>query len=236
MLKQIKKYKYLLTIIIIMLITLLCIIRTNKLKENNKSYSIKDSDIIIEEIITNEEEQQEVVDKIKVDIKGQVVNPGVYELDNNSRIIDVINIAGGLKENANTSLINLSKKLEDSMVIIIYSNEEVENSNVKQIETVFKIVEKECNCPVIENDGCINTGITIDDEKEVENETSNNDLININTASKEELMTIKGIGESKAVSIIEYRNNNKFNTIEDIMNVSGIGESLFEKIKAYITI
>jgi competence protein ComEA len=49
-------------------------------------------------------------------------------------------------------------------------------------------------------------------------------------------MTVSGIGESKAIAIIDYRKNNKFNTIEDIMNVSGIGESLFAKIKEYITV
>jgi len=49
-------------------------------------------------------------------------------------------------------------------------------------------------------------------------------------------MSVSGIGESKADSIIEYRNKTKFNSVEDIMNVSGIGESLFEKIKMYITV
>ena len=49
-------------------------------------------------------------------------------------------------------------------------------------------------------------------------------------------MTVSGIGESKAIAIIDYRKTNKFNKIEDIMNVSGIGESLFAKIKSYITV
>ena len=57
-----------------------------------------------------------------------------------------------------------------------------------------------------------------------------------NNATKEELMTLTGVGESKAIAIIEYRSKNKFNTIEDIMNVSGIGESAFAKIKEYITV
>jgi competence protein ComEA len=81
------------------------------------------------------------------------------------------------------------------------------------------------------NDACIkeenNTDIKVEDEKK---------LINLNNALKEELMNIPGIGESKAKSIIEYRNKNKFITIEDIKNVSGIGDSVFEKIKGYITI
>ena len=59
--------------------------------------------------------------KLKVDIKGYVKKAGVYELDSNSRVIDVIEKAGGLKENANTEYINLSKKLVDEMIIIVYS-------------------------------------------------------------------------------------------------------------------
>ena len=111
------------------------------------------------------------------------------------------------------------------MVIIIYTKEEVKNSNI--VDTVIKVVEKECICPNIENDGCLNTEI-----KDTIGETK---LININTATIEELMTISGIGESKAKAIIEYRNKNKFEKIEDILNVSGIGNNLYEEIKIYIT-
>lgn len=229
MLKIVKKHKYIITFIIILLIIILCIMRKNKLKENNKEYTISTNIDVIEEIDI-EKEIKEEHSKIIVDIKGQVNKPGVYELTEGSRVIDLINLAGGLTKDANTSLINLSKKLEDSMVIIIYSNYEVENSNVKEIETVFKIIEKECNCPVIENDGCINTEIEKEDKDNID------ELININTATIEELMTLPGVGESKANSIIEYRENKKFETIEDIKNVSGIGELVFEKIKAYITI
>jgi len=230
MLKVIKKYKYLLIMVIVLLIIILCVVRNSKLKESNKVFFVEESSVLVKKEDNTSETEEVIIDKVKVDIKGQVVNPGVYELDKDSRVIDAINIAGGLTDVANTSLINLAKKIDDSMVIIIYSDEEVKNSNVKKIETVFKVIEKECNCPVIENDGCINTEITGDDY------SSENNLVNINTASKEELMSVSGIGESKADSIIEYRNKTKFNSVEDIMNVSGIGESLFEKIKMYITV
>lgn len=67
-------------------------------------------------------------------------------------------------------------------------------------------------------------------------ENSDSELININTATKQELMTLPGIGESKALSIIEYReNNNGFSTIEDIMKVGGIKQAMFDKIKEHIT-
>lgn len=229
MIKVIKKHKCIITIIIILIIIYTSFLRIRKLKEINKEYNITENEnIIVDNTFIKSEE--EIKETIKIDIKGQVKNPGVYELTKGTRIIDAINIAGGLTDIANTSLINLSKALEDQMVIIIYSEEEVLNSNVKEIETVFKVVEKECICPVIENDGCINTEIDKDSNKET------SELININTASLEELMTLPNVGESKAKSIIEYRKENKFTTIEDVINVSGIGETLFEKIKAFITI
>ena len=74
------------------------------------------------------------------------------------------------------------------------------------------------------------------ESNELDSTTLDNSLISINTASLEELKTLPGIGESKANSIIKYRETSSFNTIEDIKNVSGIGESLFEKIKDYITV
>jgi len=171
--------------------------------------------------------EQTNIEEYYVDIKGEVNNPGVYKVDNNLRINDVITIAGGLTKNADISLLNLSKKIVDEMNIKIYSKEEVKNAlkDIKEptIIEVIKEIEKECICPD-NNDACIN-----EEEKE-------SDLININTATKEELMTITGIGESKANSIIEYRKTNKFNIIDDIKNVSGIGNSVFENIKNYITV
>lgn len=167
-------------------------------------------------------------DEYYVDIKGEVVNPGVYKVNSDLRINDVINIAGGLTKNADISLLNLSKKIVDEMNIKIYSKEEVNNAlkDIKEptVIEVIKEIEKECIC-LDNNDACINDEVK---------ETSN--LININTANKEELMTITGIGDSKANSIIEYRKTNKFNIIDDIKNVSGIGDSVFEKIKSYITV
>lgn len=165
----------------------------------------------------------------KVDIKGQVNNPGIYSLKEGSRVIDVIEASGGLTENANTTVINLSKKIEDEMVIIIYSNEEVNNfARTKEIEkqVIENCTKKDENS--LQNDACINPS----------NEVSNTDnkVININTATQEELMTLTGIGESKAKDIITYRSEKPFTSIEDIKNVPGIGESLFAKIKENITV
>lgn len=169
--------------------------------------------------------------KIKIEIKGAINNPGVYELDQNSRVIDAIDASGGLREDANTSLINLSKKLSDEMVIIIYTNEEIENYETSKIKTEYVYIEVE-SCPDKINDACIKE---YQGENNEQNE-QNNGLINLNTASLDELTSLPGIGEAKAESIIEYRNKQSFNSIEDIQHISGIGISLFEKIKDHITV
>ena len=183
-----------------------------------------DEDEVVVDIIKDDNDKlekkdtkvEEKVDKVTVDIKGMVNNPGVYEIDVGKRINDVIVLAGGLREEADTSNINLAKVVTDEMAIIIYSKEEVLEKYKKEVCV--------CDCSYITNDACIN-------------DTSDNTLVNINTASKEELMSLPGLGEAKAKEIIEYREKNgNFKLIDDLMNVSGIGEAVFAKIKDYITI
>ena len=138
-------------------------------------------------------------------------------------------MAGGLTNQADTSVINLSKKITDEMVIIIYSRQQVkEFEKTKEQESIVqgKCIKSSENA--LKNDACI--------EESRKDESSTNKKISINTATKEELMTLPGIGESKAEDIIKYRENtSKFNKIDDIKNVSGIGDSLFAKIKESIT-
>jgi len=171
--------------------------------------------------------KQNTSEVYKVDIKGQVANPGIYSLKANSRVIDVIEKAGGLTENADTSVINLSKKISDEMVIIIYSHEEVnEFGKTKEIEKQVLMECKNNEIYSLENNACI----------EIDNSTTISGKININTASKEELMTLTGIGESKANDIIKYRETNgPFKSIEDLTKVNGIGESTLANIKENIT-
>jgi len=175
--------------------------------------------------------QQEEINEptIKVEIKGAVKNQGVYEISATNRVEDLIEISGGLTDNADISTINLSKKLKNEDVVIIYTKNEIEEA--KQGSTSIKYIEKECFCPKINNSACIEDIITNSDSI-----VNNTGKVNLNTATKEELLTIPNIGESKADLIIEYRNNTPFTSIEDIMNIKGIGSGIFEKIKAYITI
>lgn len=168
-------------------------------------------------------EEKKVSSKIKVDLKGYVKKPGVYEVENETIVNDLIKLAGGLKTNATTENINLSKKLKDEDVVIILSKTELKKQ--QQSSTVLPTGSTSTN---VKSESSAPTTST-----SVENA---NRKVCLNTASKEELMTLTGIGESKALAIIEYRTNTSFKDITEIMNVSGIGESVYEKIKDSITV
>ncbi len=129
-----------------------------------------------------------------VDIKGEIILPGVYLVKSNFLIKDVIEMAGGLTPDADISNINLAEVITNNQMIIIPIN------NNKQIE-------------------------------------NNSNLININTATKEQLIQLESIGESKANNIIDYiTNKGSFKTIEELKNVSGIGNEIYKKIKDFITV
>lgn len=192
---------------------------------DNKEISISDESNSLSTDITNMTSEDKSY--IYIDIKGYVKKPNVYKLEKGVRTIDAINAAGGLIKNANTRFINLSKELNDGDVIVIYSNDEIKKA--QKTETIY--VETPCVCEEIKNDACYN------DTKEENNNVNNNTLININTASLEELTSLTGIGESKAKSIIEYRSKNgKFKSIDEITKVNGISETIYSKIKNNITI
>ena len=196
----------------------------------NKDVDAQTEDIVKEDIVESNSNKEKNSTMIMVDIKGAVKKPGVYEVNTSYRVIDVIKKAGGLNSNANTNYINLSSKVSDEMVIWIYTKNEIDKLKLEQSSTKYMI--ESCNCPVVDNTTCLNSNNNTSNK----NDTSNK-LININSANEDELLSITGIGESKAKNIIDYRNKNgKFNTKEDIMNVSGIGEALYNKIKDYITV
>lgn len=152
--------------------------------------------------------------KVMVDIKGEVNKPGCYEADENLRVQDIIELAGGLKEGASTDDINLSSKIFDEMVIVINKKEEV----VDKVETSPKVSVNSAN------------------QSSTVNKVAPG-KVSINTAGVEELSTLNGIKEARAKKIIEYRETyGPFKALEEIKNVSGIGESIFAKIKDSITL
>ena len=207
-----KKYFILIGCFIILGVFLYLYLDDEKEENYNKEVLIADITTTTEKVITN---------KIFVDIKGAVNKPGVYEFQYGDKVIDAIKKAEGLTKNAVTSNINLSKKLVNEMVIYVF--------NKKEITTMVTTNKIACNCETIEVNNCI-------DKNSISDNNSNN-KININTATLDELLTLKGIGQSKAEAIIKYREENgNFNTIEDIQKVSGLGGTIYSKIKDYITV
>lgn len=175
-----------------------------------------------EQLLTSEEAIDKAQDQqlneqteIIVHITGAVKKEGIVTLKENSRIADAVEAAGGLKEDADMSKINLAYVLEDGMKIKIPSvndkNEEIKQDATNEEEIVDIIPES--------------------------NTKSEKGIVNINKASQTELETLPGIGPSIALKIINYRNENgKFSNIEDLKKVSGIGENKYENIKALISV
>ena len=143
-----------------------------------------------------------------VHVCGQVNAPGVYELEAGSRIYQAVEMAGGFGADAAVWYLNLAQEITDGMKIQVPSVQEAEQW---------------------EQTG----GPRADSQWEASQEMK----VNLNTADKEQLMTLTGIGESRAEDIIRYRQEHgPFERIEDIMNVSGIKEGAFQKIKDSITV
>ena len=146
-----------------------------------------------------------------VDIKGEVLRPGVYEFSCESRIQEVIKKAGGFTEEADETKINLAQKITDQMQII------VPNVHSKQEDGLT-----EGNS---EKGSSTNTSVS----------NSKQGTININTATLEELQTIKGIGKKKAEAILQYRKEHgAFRKKEDLLQVKGIGKKALEAIESQV--
>ena len=146
-----------------------------------------------------------------VDVKGAVLRPGVYEFSCESRIQEVIKKAGGFTEEADETKINLAQKITDQMQII------VPNVHSKQEDGLT-----EGNS---EKGSSTNTSVS----------NSKQGTININTATLEELQTIKGIGKKKAEAILQYRKEHgAFRTKEDLLQVKGIGKKALEAIESQV--
>lgn len=156
-----------------------------------------------------ETESTQVLEKsiCYVHICGAVERPGVYQVESGSRIFEAVQLAGGFSTEASEDYLNQALPIEDGMKIEILT--ETEAQEARKAEIVKQEAEQE----------------------------SQSGLINLNTATKEMLCTLPGVGESKANSIISYREQKgSFAKVQDIMQVEGIKEGLYEKIKELITV
>ncbi len=152
-----------------------------------------------------------------VHVCGAVRSPGVYELTSDSRLFEAIQMAGGLTEDAAGEALNQAEIIEDGSRIYVPTKEEAESGS--------------------ENGGISgqDTGSGRTDGADAGNTADGR--VNINTAARDELMTLSGIGEAKADAIIRYREEcGKFQKIEDLMEVEGIKEGVFQKVKDQIKV
>ncbi|HEY4662972.1 MAG TPA: helix-hairpin-helix domain-containing protein [Candidatus Humimicrobiaceae bacterium] len=150
----------------------------------------------------------QIINTIKAYICGEVRNPGVYEIENGARIIDLLKIAGGQTENSCLEIINLAQVVIDGQRIYIPSREEIGDN-----DSLFFTEDSE------------DYGF------------SDNGPVNINTADSKELETLPGIGPVIANNIIEYRSRNgSFKKKEELKNVTGIGEKKYEEIEKLVSI
>ena len=149
--------------------------------------------------------KSEEIDTVVVDVKGQVHTPGVYTLPAGSRVLDALQLAGGILPTAEEKALNFAAKLVDEMVIYV---------------------------PLIGE-----TEVPMPNSASPTTSESQTALVNINTADESTLMTLSGIGPSKAKAIIAYREEKGlFKSIEEIKDVTGIGDSTFENLKDFISV
>ncbi len=154
---------------------------------------------------TKEEEQKD--SEVMCHIDGCVKKPGVYSFKKGDRLKDVVALAGGFSNDADTKSVNLAMRVKDEMKIYIPSKSERKENDTTDTTNVVN-----------------------------PKQNTSKELVDINSADSSKLESLPGIGPSKAKKIIEFREKNRFKTIEDIKNVNGIGDKTFESLKNLITV
>ncbi|WMX54202.1 MULTISPECIES: helix-hairpin-helix domain-containing protein [unclassified Peribacillus] len=181
-----------------------------ELVESEDIFAVSANDGIDE--MTTETKAEPLI--IKVDVKGAVQAPGIFTAEAGDRVIDLISKAGSFTDKADKDKVNFAQLVEDQMVIY-----------------VPKIGEEGIELPGNASAASSGTAATGGASE------SSRGQVNLNTATKEDLETLSGIGASKATAILEYRDTiGKFKQIDELKNVSGIGDKTFEKLKDSISV
>lgn len=178
-----------------------------------------DTDLIAADSIGNDSLERTETTEIYVFVCGQVVNPGVYRLPEGSRICDAIDMAGGCLETADINVVNQAERLTDGAKIYIPAPGEELSSGVAGVSDFGTASSVNSDLQADSSDGmCAGK-------------------LNLNTATREELLMLPGIGETKADAILEYRDSHgSFTSIEELMNIAGIKQGVFDNVKEYITV
>ncbi|MCK1238615.1 helix-hairpin-helix domain-containing protein [Streptococcus uberis] len=200
---------------IVSLVLIICLTFFFKIKEDDKKVTLPSQMNLTENLSTtaqNDREEEKTnpeMETIMVDIKGAVVKEGVYQLQRNSRVTDAIQIAGGLRDDADPNAINLAQKLSD--------------------EAILYVARKGENKSIIDSQG--------QQSSSIEQGGQRDQKVNINKATIEDLRKIPGIGEKRAQEILDARDSKGgFKSIDDLLTISGIGQKTLEKIKNDIII
>lgn len=200
---------------IVSLVLIICLTFFFKIKEDDKKVTLPRQMNLTENLSTtaqNDREEEKTnpeMETIMVDIKGAVVKEGVYQLQRNSRVTDAIQIAGGLRDDADPNAINLAQKLSD--------------------EAILYVARKGENKSIIDSQG--------QQSSSIEQGGQRDQKVNIHKATIEDLRKIPGIGEKRAQEILDARDSKGgFKSIDDLLTISGIGQKTLEKIKNDIII
>ena len=178
----------------------------------------------------------------KVHVAGEVKKPGVYALDDKARVIDAIEIAGGVTDEADLDRVNLAEYIKDGEKIRVPSFKERLSSGESGFTGLSSDFDSKSNSleSIASSADTVKKGrykFGDDAEDSDEDRVEKSTLININKASVDELKQLPGVGSTIANSIILYREENgDFDSIEDLKNVSRIGDKTFSKIKDFITV
>ncbi len=169
-----------------------------------------------------------------VQVSGAVKKPGIYKIPTGTRLVDVIYKAGGLRKDAILSDVNMTTPVTDGTSIYISSKtdtEEIKKTEIKKDET--KSLEKNIKSESVSS----KKRQSKEYKKLSSNQVKNDGLLNLNSATEEDLNNLPGIGETLAKNIISYRNKNgRFRTLSDLDKVEGIGKKKFKKLKNKVTI
>ncbi len=212
LLKKLKKYLLeiiLLTVALVIAITALAIYAKNN-QENTD-----------QEITTNNQPEQTLSGKIFIDVSGAVKKPNLYQISFGARLKDVVDKAGGLSDEADTMFFNrnfnLARTVIDQEKIYVPSIMEINNGIFVQNQRTLDYVSP--------NIGVINDAPTT-------NISTNNQLINLNSATIEELDQLPGVGQTTANKIIK---NRPYSSIDELLTKKAVNKSIYEKIKALIS-
>ncbi len=200
--------------VLILLICPMVIIIKGKFESKDDIYVLTEENNLQQEVVEEKEvksEESNITNKeIVVYISGAVSEPGVVTLKEGARLATAIEKVGGTTEKADLNGVNMAIKVQDEMHYIIPKiGETIDNNDYE----------------VVDNSN-------VDGNKE-----SKSSLININTATIEELDALPGVGEATANKIVNHRSENgDFKSIEEIKNVNGIGDKKFEEMKSLICV